>query len=81
MQSKDVVFKCIPYSQLIPNTNWNEHLSALLEFKQHWGHCDVTQKYANWAIQRRHKYRLLKSGKKSFIKNYSIVQLENVEFK
>ena len=73
-------------SQSALNMSWDERLSELMEFKQQWGHCDILQKYAkssklgHWVNNQRHQYRLLKSGKKSFINNERIVQLEDVGF-
>ena len=58
---------------------WNDHLSELIKFKQQWGHCDVPQKYANnpklggLVIHHRSQYRLLNSGKKSFISNMRLI--------
>ena len=79
VQLEDVGLQWISDSQLIPTTTWNERLSKLLEFKKWWDHCNVTQihdkdsKLVNWASHRRQKYRLLKSGNKSFINNERIV--------
>ena len=75
LQYEDVGFQWIYDNKLIPNTTWNEQISELLYSKQQWGHCDVPHKYAkdsklnNWEVHRRKEYRLLKSGKKYFIKN------------
>ena len=60
--------------------------SELLKFKQMWRHCNVAKKCAqcpnlvNWVRYQRRQYRLLKSGKKSFINNERIVKLEDVGF-
>merc|ERR1739838_616068 len=65
---------------------WNERLSDLLEFKQQWGHCNVPQKYAKnpklgrWVGYQRSQYRLLKSGRESFISDERIAQLEKLGF-
>ena len=74
-QLEDVEFQWTFDSQLIQKTARNEIFSELLKFKQKWGHCYDPQKYAknpkisNWENHQRKQYRLLKSGKKSFIKN------------
>ena len=79
-------FQWIYYSQLIPNTAWNENLYELLGFKKQWGHRNVPSKYAqfpklgNWVRHQRHQYILLNSGKKSLIRYEKIVHLENATF-
>ena len=66
--------------------SWNDRLSDIMEFKQQWGHCHLLQKYAKspklvkWVSDQRSQYRLFKSGKKSFINNERIEQLEVVGF-
>ena len=46
VQLEDVGFQWISDSQLIPNMTWNKQLSELLNSNQHWGHCNVPQKYS-----------------------------------
>ena len=51
------------------------------------GHCDVPQKYAKypnlggWVRKKGQKYRLLKSGKNSRIRDERIVKLEKLVIK
>ena len=86
VQLENVGFQWTVDNQLIRKTAWNELFSELLEFKKEWGHCDVLSKYSQypklgcWVSNQRRQYRLLKSGKKSFINNERIVQLDNVGF-
>ena len=85
-QLEKIGFKWNSVSQLTLTKACNEQLSDLLQFKQQWRHCDVTQKYAKnlklgfWERHQRSQYRLLKIGKKSSISDERISQLEKLGF-
>ena len=57
-----------------------------MKFNQQWENFNVTQKCSKnpklggWVIHQRSQYRLLKSGKSSFISDEIIAQLENLGF-
>ena len=86
MKLEDVGFQWISDSQLIHNTAWKELFSELIKFKQQWGHCAVSSKYAKnsklgkCVSNQGQQYRLFKSGNKSLISNERIVQFEDVGF-
>ena len=78
---KNLYLNGIVKNYLTLGITYNELFSGLLEFKQQWGHCGVPQKYAKspklvwWVRYMISQYRLLKSGRESFISDESIAKL------
>ena len=65
---------------------WDVRYNELLEYKEKHGDCKVPQHFkankalGKWVAKQREQYKLLKSGKHSFLTPYRLEKLEDVGF-
>ena len=68
------------------NLRWEKHFSALQDFKQEWGHCDVPTRHAKykqlsaWVQKQRHLFKCFKSGDKACFVVERRGKLESIGF-
>jgi hypothetical protein len=68
------------------NSNWEDRLSELADYRKIHGHCNVPQKYsenaklARWVSKQRNIYRLHQEGKTSSMTTFRIQELEKIGF-